>query len=388
MSNNSMMILSNFMFGENINIYSKLVYMAIKKYINRDTNSCFVSKKKLLSECGISMSTLNKALNNLVESGVLKKEYRYRQNNSQTSNLYTLTPFLTGGDYYFTIRKDIFDLDLKTKEIIVYSYLCSAANQDMESYPSIKEIALHCAISETTVKNVLKELISRNLIEKINQYRADGGKRNNLYRIIQEEYCVKSEEPSTEEVGAIEAFTKENFAELDVIDSADIEHADEVYNCDSIVYVSSKDNLSYKFGHDLLCDHKVKKLFFNPTIVKIIKLKKHKTIKLRKEIKIMKKVNNIKSEVSNMKIRGDIFSFKLSELSLLIYLYINSKNSTNEPYFPSIDEISKKLKISNEVVQQSLDELELKNLIVRPIYVSEDLFDFFNETNDNDVGIK
>jgi len=341
------------MFGENIDIYSKIVYMTLKKYINKDTNSCFVSKKRLIEECGISMSTLNKALKNLIESGVLKKEYRYRQNNSQTSNLYTLTPFLTGGDYYFTIRKDIFDLDLKTKEIIVYSYLCSTANKNMESHPSIKEIALYCNMGETTVKDVLKELISKNLIEKINQYRADGGKRNNLYKIIQED----------------------NNHEENLIASIDIEHANEVKNYDNLAYDSCKDNLIKKFGQDLLCDNKVKRLFFNPLVVKIIKQNRIKNKKLRKEFIKMKRAKGNKIKTDNMKIRGDIFSFKLSEISLLIYLYINSKNSTNESYFPSENEICKKLKISSEVVRQSLADLELKGLIIRQSYAP-----------DNDVG--
>jgi len=363
------MILSNFMFGENINIYSKLVYIALKKYINKDTNSCFVSKKRLISECGISMSTLNKALNNLVESGVLKKEYRYRQNNSQTSNFYTLTPFLTDGDYYFTIRKDIFNLDLKTKEIIVYSYLCSAANKNMESYPSIKEIALHCAIGETSVKASIKELVNRNLIEKVSQHRADGGRRNNLYRIIQED--------NNQEVNLITS-EKSSYEESSIEEIGD-KHDDEVENCDSVKCAPFVYNLSDVFGQDIVYDHKVKKLFFNAAIIKIIKLKKFKTKKSRKETKIMRKINNNKNETNNMKIRGDIFSFKLYEISLLIYLYINSKNSINEPYFPSIDEISQKLKISNEVVQQSLDELEFKKLIVRSLYVPENLFDVLNE---------
>lgn len=371
-NNNSMMILSNFMFGENIDIYSKIVYMTLKKYINKDTNSCFVSKKRLIEECGISMSTLNKALKNLVESGVLKKEYRYRQNNSQTSNLYTLTQFLTSGDYYFTVRKDIFDLDLKAKEIVVYAYLCSAANKDMESHPSIKEIALHCSISETTVKNVLKELISKNLIEKVNQYRDDGGKRNNSYRIIKEENKADCKDVIIDELNLVENSIEEFLPESDIIASIVCEHADEEKQLNKIEHIYCTNNLYKKIGQDLLYNHIVRKLFFNHSIVKIIKRNKPKSKKLREELRKMRRTKRNKNKTDNMKIRDDIFSFKLSEISLLIYLYINSKSSENEPCFPSVDEICKKIKISSEIVQQSLDELELKGLIVRQIYVLDE----------------
>ncbi|HBB30242.1 MAG TPA: hypothetical protein DC000_13565 [Clostridiales bacterium] len=43
---------------------------------------------------------------------------------------------------------------------------------------------------------MLKEFINKNLIEKISQYRADGGKKNNLCKIIQEE--VITDEPIKE----------------------------------------------------------------------------------------------------------------------------------------------------------------------------------------------
>ena len=39
---------------------------------------------------GLSRSTIKRALDDLVRAGYLKKEYRYRENGSYTSNLYTL----------------------------------------------------------------------------------------------------------------------------------------------------------------------------------------------------------------------------------------------------------------------------------------------------------
>ncbi|MGD9566868.1 MAG: helix-turn-helix domain-containing protein [Sedimentibacter sp.] len=90
-------------------------------------------------------------------------------------------------DYYFKVRSDIFELELSEKEIIVYMYLCSCANKENMCFPSLRQISAACSISQTSVKTAIKELIERKLIIKDNQYREDGGKRNNLYLIVPED---------------------------------------------------------------------------------------------------------------------------------------------------------------------------------------------------------
>ncbi len=294
--------------------------MGLKKYVNRITGTCFPAKKKLAEECGISMSTLNKAINKLTDAGVLKKEYRYRQNRSQTSNLYTLTPFLISGESYFKMRQDILELGLKTKEIVIYAYLCSAANQDMECYPSIREISVACDLSETTIKGTIKELINKGFIEKISQYREDGGKKNNLYRIVQEEVII--EEPTAEVAEEIIGQDQLNDEYLENI----VEH------------VSHEDDVQTDINKIIN-----KNDFYNVT----------NTIKNKK----------VRREVSTMKLRSDIFDFKLSENSFILYLYVSNYGSVNKANFPSIVEICKKLNMSDNSTKASLAELEIKGLI-------------------------
>ena len=315
---NNSMVLSNFMFGENIDIYSKVVYMGLKKYVNKATGACFPAKKKLAEECGISMSTLNKAIKRLSDSGVLKKDFRFRENKSQTSNLYTLSPFLISGECFFTVRKDIFELGLQPKEVIVYSYLCSASNQDMECYPSIKTIATACNLSETTVKGTLKELINKNLIEKMCQYRSDGGKKNNLYKIVQVEVQV------------------DDLVDETIIDQDQLNN---VYMENSVVHTAHEEGVQQDMN---------------------ITLSKNNSYCANKNISNKK----IRKEIKRMKIRDDIFDFKLSENSFMVYLYINSCCSANKPYFPSVNEMCLKLKTSNIDVKASMAELQIKGLIL------------------------
>lgn len=54
--------------------------------------TCFPAIPTIASELHISVSTVKRALHELVESGFVVKESRFRENNrGQTSNLYTLT---------------------------------------------------------------------------------------------------------------------------------------------------------------------------------------------------------------------------------------------------------------------------------------------------------
>ncbi|WP_326910655.1 helix-turn-helix domain-containing protein [Sedimentibacter sp. MB31-C6] len=313
--------MSNYIFSSQIDLHSKIVYAGLKKYSNSE-GLCFPSRNTLAEICKISLSTLRKAINNLVEAKIVNKESRFRQNGSQTSNLYSLTPFMTSGDYYFKIRSDIFDLHLSEQEIIVYMYLCSCSNKDYECFPSIKQIANACSISQTSVKVAIKELIKRDLIIKDNQYRIDGGKRNNLYKIV------------TEEDNNI---VNEN----EIIDQKE--------------YIMEKDQNS-----DNLYKTKINKEIFNQD-----KVINKGEIKENDKCKQSKYIFNtdIPGEKIKVNIRDDIFDFKLSKHSALVYLYICTYSELKVRNMPSYEKIAEVCKISMAKVANAILELKTSGLI-------------------------
>ncbi len=65
------------------------VYMYLHDRADRDKN-CWPAIPTMARELGMSRSTIKRALGDLVRAGYLKKECRYRENGSHTSNLYTL----------------------------------------------------------------------------------------------------------------------------------------------------------------------------------------------------------------------------------------------------------------------------------------------------------
>ena len=65
------------------------VYMYLRDRANVQ-GSCWPSIYTIAQDLGLSRSTVKRALNDLVTSGYLKKEPRYREDGSKSSNLFTV----------------------------------------------------------------------------------------------------------------------------------------------------------------------------------------------------------------------------------------------------------------------------------------------------------
>ncbi|QUH31135.1 helix-turn-helix domain-containing protein [Vallitalea guaymasensis] len=83
--------------GEVINLVyksdlSKRAMLVILYLINRaDPNmTCFPSVKRIAQDCSISPRTVQRALNDIIETGFLKRESRFHEKGGQRSNYYTI----------------------------------------------------------------------------------------------------------------------------------------------------------------------------------------------------------------------------------------------------------------------------------------------------------
>jgi DNA-binding transcriptional regulator YhcF (GntR family) len=71
---------------------ARLVLNCLALHCNKD-GQCFPSIKTIAKECGYSVNTVKRALDDLVKAGFITKEARFdteRKHGGQTSNLYTL----------------------------------------------------------------------------------------------------------------------------------------------------------------------------------------------------------------------------------------------------------------------------------------------------------
>jgi len=94
---------------------SKRATLVIFYLINRANKdlTCFPGIKTIAADCNMSDRTVRRALDDLVASGFVKKEARYRDNGGQSSNLYTLIL-----DKKAEIEKDETKLSLNTHQKI------------------------------------------------------------------------------------------------------------------------------------------------------------------------------------------------------------------------------------------------------------------------------
>ena len=65
------------------------VYMYLKDRADTD-GSCWPGINTIASDLGLSRSTIKRALNDLVQNGLIKKEPRFRENGSKSSNLFII----------------------------------------------------------------------------------------------------------------------------------------------------------------------------------------------------------------------------------------------------------------------------------------------------------
>ena len=68
---------------------AKSVYMYLKDRADSE-GRCWPAIKTIALELGLSRSTVKRALDDLVRAGLLRKDPRWRENGSYTSNLYQI----------------------------------------------------------------------------------------------------------------------------------------------------------------------------------------------------------------------------------------------------------------------------------------------------------
>ena len=76
-------------YREEVSSRAKTVYMYLKDRSNAQ-GECWPAIKTIAKDTSMSVSTVKRALADLILCGLLYKEFRYRQNGSKSSNRYFL----------------------------------------------------------------------------------------------------------------------------------------------------------------------------------------------------------------------------------------------------------------------------------------------------------
>lgn len=179
------------------------VYSFLSMGANNKTHSCFHARATIAKQCGISISTVLRAIKELCDIGLLEVKRRFLAPGKQTTNLYILLDNLQlnikptkphdgtndvgsqinettkitasatseGKLWTFKCYSSAFISKLSANELKIYSYLSYRAGIDGQCMPSKKEIANDCNVSIPTVTRALKRICKTGLIMIIPQTR-------------------------------------------------------------------------------------------------------------------------------------------------------------------------------------------------------------------------
>lgn len=165
---------------ENIGMYGIVLTAALSKYANSN-GECFPGRKTISKCCNFSVSTYNKYILKLMSGGVIRKSERWRDNHSQTSNLFKINRKRKDS---FPVRSDIFSKGLSPKAICVYICLSKYSADDKCCRVSQSVISSDCNMSLVSVIKAVKELKEADLIETVRQTNiSNNGNYVLLYRL-------------------------------------------------------------------------------------------------------------------------------------------------------------------------------------------------------------
>lgn len=107
MKRKNFFIVSNQIFDFKLKPKEFFVYCCLLRHSDKNTDNCFPSRRLIADECSMDKKTVDSALKGLESKGLIKKNHRYRENGSRTSNMYHLVSLLEQRKNSFGVASEI-----------------------------------------------------------------------------------------------------------------------------------------------------------------------------------------------------------------------------------------------------------------------------------------
>lgn len=139
-----------------------LIYVCIKKFMNKDTKEAFPSQQTVADLAGVSRPTVKKSVDLLVKYGYMSIRKEGRKNIYKFNSYKNFEPF----SYDFLEKED---LDSSEKALIVASQ--QKMYKDTEGYGKItmsdEDLADHLNVSTKTLTRVHKSLVKKGYLDLV-----------------------------------------------------------------------------------------------------------------------------------------------------------------------------------------------------------------------------
>ena len=145
------------------------------------TDSFAIRYAILADKCGISCSSVKRAVAELVSKGLLEKQIRYDyMSHKQISNKYTLH---RESGKYFTIEKSLLNVRLDNYQLMLLCAVKRRSNAAGMAFPSLNKLVKDTGMSKTTVIKHIRTLTEQGYLNKSNYIAKAGDFGNNNYRV-------------------------------------------------------------------------------------------------------------------------------------------------------------------------------------------------------------
>lgn len=145
------------------------------------TDEFVIKHDTIAQKCGISVSSVKRAINELVKAELIEKQSRYDFfSRKRLCSKYKLKR-LSGN--YFTIDRGVLDITEDNYQLMVYCAIKSCANKSERAFPSISKLENITGFSEATIIKHTNVLMKCGLLYKCNYISQAGDYGNNNYTV-------------------------------------------------------------------------------------------------------------------------------------------------------------------------------------------------------------
>jgi DNA-binding Lrp family transcriptional regulator len=167
--------------GSTLKVACKL-YSLIRNKKSRNGYEVCIKQTTLANACGLSLSTVQRAVTELVDKKIITNRYRItRKDGYQGAYHYSLAIFSN----YFYLRYDVFKFSLTAQQFTLYATMCKLRTNGISSfYQSLNDLHRITGMDKRDICKICRYLIECGLIVKQRKRTKLGDYTDNTYFVI------------------------------------------------------------------------------------------------------------------------------------------------------------------------------------------------------------
>ena len=170
--------------GNTLKVVCKLYSLASRSRVSRNGYEVCIKLETLASACGISVSTVSRAVDRLENDHVITNKYRITKSNGyQGCCHYCLALF--ADDKYFYMRNDIFSFVLTAQQFTVYAHMCKLRTNYINSfYQSLNDLSRIIGMDKSEICRCLRTIEGKGLCRRQLKRTKAGDFTDNTYFVV------------------------------------------------------------------------------------------------------------------------------------------------------------------------------------------------------------